>query len=363
MKTLYVDSNGTFQPEVDAQDLADTVLQLDSEGMNQILFNMYDMVMGSRHGIETKSIIETMEAVFWHQKLENSMYLAKMETTSEFVMESQVMGYGLWIFALKLTGRADEIDRIMRRARSTLSEQMCFLAPFFYGWPAATYGLPMTTEGCPSGTSVVWEKGQCEHRRSSSFKWPTDGQLHFNGSFTSNKLSRGFCVKTNSSSGENSWPPGRFCVLKNGSCPLGLKWGKLGFPGGSQSGAVPDGSVTSDTIEVEYCCQEDGVASSPIALPPRRSFYLLRLGGACQQVAGMNVREEWIEYRGNGYRAGVTPDDDGDDNSHKIYYCFYSVPGSTVPATPIVSAAVPHTATLSFVTCTIISCVAALWFL
>ena len=55
----------------------------------------------------------------------------------------------------------------------------------------------------------------------------------------------------------------------------------------------------------------------------------------------MNVREEWIEYRGNGYRAGVIPDDSGDDNSHKLYYCLYSLPGSVIPTTPIVPDATP----------------------
>ncbi|CAH1227046.1 MRC1 [Branchiostoma lanceolatum] len=366
MNDLRVGSNGTFQPEEDAQELAETVLKKDSEGMDQILRNMYGLVMGSANVVKTEPIIETMEAIFRHQNLPNAMFRAKLKSTSEFVIDRQAGGYGLWVFALQHTGREDDVDEILRRARSKLSEQMCFLAPFFYDWPAGTYGLPKTTEGCPSGSSVAWEEGQYEHQRGSSFNWQTDTRLHFSGNLSSNNLARGFCLKTTSSSGEQSWPLGRYCVLKKGPCPMGLTWGKLGFPGGTKTGAVPDGSVGSDSIEVEYCCQEDGFASSPIHLPPRRSFYLLRLGGECQQVAGMDVRQEWIEYKGNAHRAGVTPDDGGDDNSHKLYYCFYSVPGSSVniPTTPIVSAAMPHTANvLNFVTCIIISCAAALWVL
>eukprot|EP00058_Branchiostoma_floridae_P022400 XP_002607890.1 hypothetical protein BRAFLDRAFT_74843 [Branchiostoma floridae] len=142
-------------------------------------------------------------------------------------------------------------------------------------------------------------------------------------------------------------------------------WGRLGFPGGSTTGVVPDGSVSGDGIKVEFCCRIDGFASNPIRLPARESLKLFRLGGECQQVDGADVRQGWIVYRGNGHRAGMTPDDDGDDDSHKLYYCSYRVPGSIVniPATSeIVSAAMPVHANnvLSFVACLTISGVAVL---
>ncbi|XP_019627982.1 PREDICTED: uncharacterized protein LOC109472616 [Branchiostoma belcheri] len=367
MSDLRVDSNGTFQPEGDALALAQTVLSPDSEGMSQILGNMHNLVMGRPSVLnpQQKPILETMEAFFRNENLQSFEYWAKMETISEYFLERQVAGYGLWIFAKKLTGGTEEeINGIIREARGRLSEQMCSLAPFFFGWPAGTYGLPKTTEGCPSGPNVDWEDGRYEHQRKGSFDWAKDRRLHFSGRFSSNNLAKEFCVKTNSSGDADNWPRGRYCVLKYGSCPKGLKWGKLAFPGGTWTGVVPDGRVDSDSIEMEYCCQEDGFASNPINLPPRRSFYMLRFGGECQQVAGMTVREEWVEYKGNGFAVGVTPDDDGDDdNSHKLYYCFYSVPGSNIDATQIVvSAAVSHTANvLNFVTSVIISCAAALW--
>ncbi|XP_035663794.1 uncharacterized protein LOC118407427 [Branchiostoma floridae] len=170
--------------------------------------------------------------------------------------------------------------------------------------------------------------------------------------------------KTTASDDEENWPKGSYCIYKYGNCPVGFRWGRLGFPEGATTGVVPDGSVSSDGIKVEFCCRDDGFASNPIRLPARSPFPLLRHGGECQQVDGADVRQGWIEYRGNGHRAGITPDDDGDDNSHELYYCSYSVPGSIVniPATRVISAAMPvHTANvLGFATFVTIICVAAL---
>ncbi|XP_066266615.1 uncharacterized protein [Branchiostoma lanceolatum] len=146
----------------------------------------------------------------------------------------------------------------------------------------------------------------------------------------------------------SSWPKGSYCILKYGrGCPAGFALGKLGFLGGTKTGEVPDGSSDGNSIVLEYCCRHDGLASSPIRLPPRPPFYVLRSGGKCQQVEGINVREEWIEYRGDGSRAGVIPDDDGDFNSHKLYYCLFSVAGSSIPTTPFVPPAGPDKAGLS----------------
>ncbi|XP_035696652.1 uncharacterized protein LOC118430053 [Branchiostoma floridae] len=338
---LHVTVNGTLRPEALAQSWADAVLQQDSEGMNQALNSLYGMIMGSSTVFQGRPFMETISALLRRQNLPSSEYRRRLMTVFEYIMDLQAGGYAAWILALKQNGQTDQISEVLRRGHAKLSEQSCLVAPLFYEWPAGTYGLPMTTGGCPLG----WAKdGQYTYRGDNSFHFQEKPPVvHFNGSISNNTLAQGYCMKTNSSEGDsdNTWPKGSYCILKRERCPVGFVWGKLGFPGGTQTGVVPGGSFDGDSIDMEYCCRDDGFASLPIRLPLNPPFYLLRFGGYCQQVEEMNVREEWIEYRGNGYRAGVIPDDSGDDNSHKLYYCLYSLPGSVIPTTPIVPDATP----------------------
>ena len=59
------------------------------------------------------------------------------------------------------------------------------------------------------------------------------------------------------------------------------------------SGVLPDGTYTKDTI-IHFCCRSDGSAETPIALPMREPFFLLKHSSSCQAVLGMRVTEEWI---------------------------------------------------------------------
>ncbi|KAI8512565.1 hypothetical protein Bbelb_092040 [Branchiostoma belcheri] len=395
---LRLTVDGALEPRNLAQEWVQTVLSQDSEGLNQALNNMHDMVMGSTTVFDGTSIIETLDAILREQNHPNSK--EKLKNICEYIIDLQLSGYVAWILARKQNNDMNLADEVMKRASKKLSEQSCFMARFFYEWPAGRYGLPKASSGCPGG----FRKGQYDFGgHGSSFNWT--GQLYLAG-----RLSNDYVQQGTTSSGSQNWPKGSYCTLKYLNCPVGkymyieyntvhsvspevparprvgspdgrrpegdpirgragaegFSPGVLGLPGGTQTGVFADGSAEFNSTEVEYCCREDGSASFPIRLPSRPPFYLLRHGGECQQVDGATVREGWVEYRGNGHRDGVTPDDGGDDNSHRLHYCFYSVPrpATNVPSkTPTISAAVPmYTASVAnFGTCVVISCVYALF--
>ncbi|XP_019622103.1 PREDICTED: uncharacterized protein LOC109468288 isoform X2 [Branchiostoma belcheri] len=361
--------NGTLEPILANEDLVqewvDNVLTQGGGGMNSALNNMHRMVMGTESLFHGKSYIKIMDDLLKSQN--HPTAIEQLRIIAEYIIDLQLSAYVAWILALRHNGDMGGVEEIMKRGHNKLSQQNCFMARYFYDWPAGTYGFPMATGGCPNGSSVTFEEGQYGMNGVNGFQWSQDDQLHLSGGVSRNTVKQRVCMKTTYSDSEDNvdWPKGSYCLFKYRSCPEGFSWGRLGFPGGTKTGVIPDGDVASDSTEMEYCCRNDGVASLAIRLPSRSPFYLLRHGGECQQVDGATVREEWIEYTGNGHRAGMTPDDDGDDNSHKIYYCFYSASGSSpnIPATPIISAAVPaHTANvISYVTCVIISLVTGLW--
>ncbi|XP_078616716.1 uncharacterized protein LOC144884998 isoform X2 [Branchiostoma floridae x Branchiostoma japonicum] len=337
---LHVTINGTLRPEALAQSWADAVLRDEPGNMNMALNGLCELVMGSTTVFQGKPFMETISALLMRQNLPSSEYRRRLKTVFKYIIYLQVDGYAAWILALKQNGQVDQINEVRRRGHAKLSEQSCLVAPLFYDWPTGTYGLPKTTDGCPFG----WDEGHYEFKGDNIFHLQQNPPVHFSESLSNNTLVQGHCMKTTPGDSDYRWPKGSYCILKLGRCPLGFGWGKLGFPGGTKAGVVPDGSSDGATTETEYCCRNDGFASLPIRLPPNPAFYLLRFGGDCQQVEGMDVREEWIEYMGNGYRAGVIPDDSGDDNSQKLYYCLYSVPGSNIPATQIIKDTKPHKA-------------------
>ena len=59
------------------------------------------------------------------------------------------------------------------------------------------------------------------------------------------------------------------------------------------SGVLPDGTYSKDTV-IHFCCRSDGSAETPIELPMREPFFLLKYSSSCQAVLGMRVTEEWI---------------------------------------------------------------------
>ncbi|GFO47890.1 Apextrin-like protein 1 [Plakobranchus ocellatus] len=79
-----------------------------------------------------------------------------------------------------------------------------------------------------------------------------------------------------------------------------------------------------------FCCMSSGSAQTPISLPTRSPFILYRLGGQCQEVAGMSVSLETIhidteDSANNDLVSGASPDIDiSDDNPTTIHLCYYT---------------------------------------
>eukprot|EP00058_Branchiostoma_floridae_P022399 XP_002607889.1 hypothetical protein BRAFLDRAFT_74842 [Branchiostoma floridae] len=128
---LQITINGTLEPVSLAQVWVETVLRQDSEGMNQALNNMHDMVMGTMTVFDGKSVVETMDALLRKRNHPNAA--EKLKRICEYIIDLQLSGYVSWILALKQNGEMDRAKEVMNRADNKLSKQSCFIARFFYG--------------------------------------------------------------------------------------------------------------------------------------------------------------------------------------------------------------------------------------
>ena len=132
----------------------------------------------------------------------------------------------------------------------------------------------------------------------------------------------------------SNWPKGHYCIYKKGTCPSGFKEGWVHWDDedddnhNAKSGILPDGTYNHDT-EIRFCCRRDGISYTyPIHLPKSKPFYLLRIGGYCQTVAGMLVTEEWIRWDSEDSsnhegRGGVHPDTGNESHNNHLYFCYY----------------------------------------
>ncbi|CAL1536394.1 unnamed protein product [Lymnaea stagnalis] len=214
-------------------------------------------------------------------------------------------------------------------------------------WPEGTYGLLMPETGCPSqGFSFV--------------DWRSDGYRQFHTESTStvnlNQFSPNvhlkqpyqttngaqqlvflyFCVNNegvNNAEGP-TWPSGSYCIHKRNTCPEGFHEGSIFWdqentlPNNKYSEMIPNGAYGSDT-RMDYCCRRDGRPDDAVYLPTAKPFYLYRFDGKCQQVAGMNVVNEFIVFDtentgGNidKYTGEYHPD--GRLNDIRVELCYYS---------------------------------------
>ncbi|XP_066285437.1 uncharacterized protein [Branchiostoma lanceolatum] len=214
------------------------------------------------------------------------------------------------------------------------------LVPFFHTeWPCGWYGLPKTNTGCPEPAGVTWRTGvrlQDTEDDNPNNRW-TPG-LHFDGGFWKNNMYQKFCIKTSRSEGSGNWPRGSYCIFMRHGCPIGFGIGEVFWDDKDSidifhknknhwKGELPDGIYDHNTL-IRYCCRNDGNANTRILLPNRSPFYLFRYRQGCQQVAGMNVKEEYFHWddeddNNGNRRRGWHPYDDGDSNNHKLHYCYY----------------------------------------
>jgi len=88
-------------------------------------------------------------------------------------------------------------------------------------WPQGTYGLPMTTSGCPKGAGFKWHYGYRYHENEVGNEWSRPYDLGGRKSVWTNE--QAFCMKTQERGTEYdlTWGPGQFCIFKKGNCPQG----------------------------------------------------------------------------------------------------------------------------------------------
>lgn len=75
-------------------------------------------------------------------------------------------------------------------------------------------------------------------------------------------------------------------------------------------------------------CRADGSHREQVILPTSHPFILMRHGGACQSVYGMNVADVYVRWDDDDVlntsrNWGSCPDDDGGDNNHLLHFCYY----------------------------------------
>ena len=92
------------------------------------------------------------------------------------------------------------------------------------------------------------------------------------------------------------------------------------------SGVLPDGTYSKDTV-MYFCCRSDGSTETPIELPMREPFFLLKHSSSCQAVLGMRVTEEWLFWDCEDRKSKNSFDGEIPQSfiakDVKLYFCYY----------------------------------------
>lgn len=208
-------------------------------------------------------------------------------------------------------------------------------------WPDGTYGLPRARTGCPDQKGLSFSTGWRLHDTEdvhADNTWASE--LNVAGWFHRNDIKRDFCMKKKYKATDvyhiGGWPRGYYCIYKFRSCPPEFKEGWIFWDDEDHQNhnrvnrTVPDGIYNANT-NISYCCRNDepNGYTWPISLPNSNPFYLIRVGGFCQFVRGMNLKMEWIrwhdEFWANKDKRGgaLYPDGGGGAGHQLIFYCYY----------------------------------------
>ncbi|XP_035677527.1 uncharacterized protein LOC118416513 [Branchiostoma floridae] len=329
---LSVDDNGQFQPDSRAQEWADEVLGLSSDGVEEILFHLHDMMMGTSGLFGGRSLFLIYEA---RMEAASNRYWNQVHDFLEYVVSLEVSGYAAKRTALHIKGRSSKTADILDVGRERIRQQGAYLDPFVKEWPTGTYGLPMTNTGCPAFADVTWHEGQRFQDQDGASLSSWSSGLHFpSNTYYGGHMIQKFCMKTFSYEGSGNWPRGSYCIFQKWSCPSGFQTGSVYWDDedngndNTVSGSYPDGVYNTNT-RIYFCCRSDGNRRTPILLPSRRPFYLFRQSSyGCQEVLNMRVTEEYYLWDDeNSYNDdtnwGSHPYDSGDGRNHKLWYCYY----------------------------------------
>nr|QZH55018.1 ApeC-containing protein 3 [Branchiostoma floridae] len=327
---LSLGSNGQLQPPYRAEQWADAVLSFTSDGVEEILFHLHDMMMGTLGVFGRKPLFLIFEA---RMDDSSSQYWDQVKDFLEYAFSLEIAGYAAVATALNLKRRSSETRYTLNEGKGKIEEQVTFLEPHVKKWPTGTYGLPMTNTGCP--TDVTWREGQRFQDQDGASLSSWSSGLHFpSNTYYGGHMIQKFCMKTSSSEGKGIWQRGSYCIFKKWSCPSGFQTGYVYWDDEDRgndntvSGYYPDGTYNADT-GINYCCRSDGSIYNDIILPSSRPFYLFRFSSSgCQQVLNMRVTEEYYLWDDeNTYNDdtswGSHPYDSGDGRNHKLWYCYY----------------------------------------
>lgn len=207
-------------------------------------------------------------------------------------------------------------------------------------WPPGEYGLPMPKSGCPGANDFTWTTGYIiqDLQDGSSSKTNISSNSNLQAIVT-NDVQQYFCIKSNqttvSDAKRKPWPAGEYCIYQKGkSCPAGMSSGSVfwddenanGNNKNAKNGSLPEGVFNEDT-KIFFCCQTNGVHSTPIKLPVNKPFYLIAVGPYCQLVLNTVYILEYIEYDtedDNNHDKVTSPHPFGANLVHpRIYYCYY----------------------------------------
>ena len=207
-------------------------------------------------------------------------------------------------------------------------------------WPPGEYGLPMPKSGCPGANDFTWTTGYIiqDLQDGSSSKTNISSNSNLQAIVT-NDVQQYFCIKSNqttvSDAKRKPWPAGEYCIYQKGkSCPAGMSSGSVfwddenanGNNKNAKNGSLPEGVFNEDT-KIFFCCQTNGVHSTPIKLPVNKPFYLIAVGPYCQLVLNTVYTLEYIEYDtedDNNHDKVTSPHPFGANLVHpRIYYCYY----------------------------------------
>ncbi|XP_078595129.1 uncharacterized protein LOC144872644 [Branchiostoma floridae x Branchiostoma japonicum] len=329
---LSLGTNGQLQPTYRAQQWADAVLSFSSDGVEEILFHLHDMMMGTLGVFGRKPLFLIFEA---RMDGSSSQYWSQVQGFLEYVFSLETSGSAAIATALNLKGRSSETTYSLNEGKGKIEEQETFLEPYVKEWPTGTYGLPMTSTGCPIAADVTWRTGQRFQDTGGAALSSWSSGLHFpSNTYYGGHMIQKFCMKTSSSQGSGTWPSGRYCIFKKGSCPSGFNSGYVYWDDedsnndNTVSGYYPDGVYNSNT-KIYYCCRGDGSIYTSITLPSRRPFYLFRYSSSgCQRVLNMRYTQEYFYWDDENYNNddetwGSHPYDTGGSQNHKLYYCYY----------------------------------------
>ncbi|KAK3789725.1 hypothetical protein RRG08_036018 [Elysia crispata] len=211
-------------------------------------------------------------------------------------------------------------------------------------WPGGFYALPKPNTGCPQNGAFLNGTEQFQKIHTES-RWSNDPSDSHSCAFPAETLSYvnhrkfvtlEFCEIIYQPRAPH-WPHGSFCINKFvlQSCPEGFTDGFVQFHNEDSGGRHTEGKnqVAADDgthVKLFFCCQSSGSAMTPIELPSGSPFMLYRNSGACQQVHGMTVSDEYLlfntedDFADDNELSGTHPDVDQPGSVLHFHMCYYT---------------------------------------